>query len=314
MVCWIRASEWPMVRVVAVPVGGVPRGESTASAHAWWPRVRAYPQLLIGLAALAVLLIGAVFGPLAMGYSPTDADFAAALSGPSASHVFGTDQLGRDSLSRALSGARLSLLVAAGTVFLSLGVGVPLGLLSGLRRGWIESLIMRIIDGVLAFPGLILAMAIAFVLGPSLPTVIVALSVVRVAPFARVVRSHALGLGNCDYVESARAVGASSTRIAIAHVLPNILSTILVQASLTAGAAIFAEASLSFLGAGVPPPTPTWGGMLHDAYPYLEKNPWQTFVPGVCIFLAVLSCNFIGEGIRDLLDPRERTRRSSRSM
>jgi peptide/nickel transport system permease protein len=108
-------------------------------------------------------------------------------------------------------------------------------------------------------------------------------------------------------------VGASSVRIAITHVLPNILSTILVQASLTAGAAIFAEASLSFLGAGVPPPTPTWGGMLHDAYPHLEVNPWQTFVPGACIFLAVLSCNFIGEGVRDLLDPRERTRRGARS-
>jgi ABC-type dipeptide/oligopeptide/nickel transport system permease subunit len=248
-----------------------------------------------------------------VGYSPTEADFSAALSGPSASHVFGTDQLGRDSLSRAMSGARLSLLVAAGTVILSLSSGVPLGLVSGLRRGWIESLIMRIMDGVLAFPALILAMAIAFVLGPSLPTVIVGLGVVRLAPFARVVRSQALSLGQCDYVESARAMGASSARIAVAHVLPNILSTILVQASLTAGAAIFAEASLSFLGAGVPPPTPTWGGMLHDAYPYLEVNPWQTFVPGACIFLAVLSCNFIGEGVRDLLDPRERTRRSSRS-
>jgi peptide/nickel transport system permease protein len=303
-----------MARAVALLGAGTPHGESSALARAGWLRLRAYPQLLIGTAALMVLLIGALVGPIVIGYRPTDADFTAALSGPSASHVFGTDQLGRDSLSRAMSGARLSLVVAAGTVVLSLGVGVPLGLLSGLRRGWIESLIMRIIDGVLAFPGLILAMAIAFVLGPSLPTVIVALGVVRVAPLARVVRSHALGLGTCAYVESARAVGASSTRIAIAHVLPNIMSTILVQASLTAGAAIFAEASLSFLGAGIPPPTPTWGGMLHDAYPYLEVNPWQTFVPGACIFLAVLSCNFIGEGIRDLLDPHERTRRGSRSM
>src|SRR5207248_6577050 len=117
-----------------------------------------------------------------------------------------------------------------------------------------------------------------------------------------------------EYVEAARAIGAGSARIAVAHVLPNLASTILVQASLTAGAAIFAEASLSFLGAGVPPPTPTWGGMLHDAYPYLEVNPWQTFVPGACIFLAVLSCNFIGEGIRDLLDPRDRTRRGSPSV
>jgi len=292
---------------VAAPLGAQRTIVSTSR-----PRILAYPQLLIGGVAFALLFVGAALGPLVVRYGPTDADFSAALSGPSASHVFGTDQLGRDSLSRALSGARLSLLVAAGTVILSVGGGVPLGLLSGLRRGWVESLVMRVIDGVMAFPGLILAMAIAFVLGPSLPTVIVALGVVRLAPFARVVRSQALSLGACDYVESARAVGASSARIALAHVLPNILSTILVQASLTAGAAIFAEASLSFLGAGVPPPTPTWGGMLHDAYPYLEINPWQTFVPGACIFLAVLSCNFIGEGIRDVLDPRERTRRGAR--
>ncbi len=298
-----------MARAVGVPIAAVAHGAPSAWASASRPRVLAYPQLVIGGVAFALLLVGAVLGPLVVGYSPMDADFSAALSGPFASHVFGTDQLGRDSLSRAMSGARLSLLVAAGTVILSLGGGVPLGLLSGLRRGWIESLIMRTMDGLLAFPGLILAMAIAFVLGPSLPTVIVALGVVRLAPLARVVRSQALSLGHCDYVESARAMGASSARIALAHVLPNILSTILVQASLTAGAAIFAEASLSFLGAGVPPPTPTWGGMLHDAYPYLETNPWLTLVPGACIFLAVLSCNFIGEGIRDLLDPRERTRR-----
>jgi ABC-type dipeptide/oligopeptide/nickel transport system permease subunit len=248
-----------------------------------------------------------------VGYSPTDADFSAALSGPSPGHVLGTDQLGRDSLSRAVSGARLSLLVASGTVIISVAGGVPLGLLSGLRRGWLESLVMRVVDGLLAFPALILAMAIAFVLGPSLPTVIVALGVVRLAPVARVVRSQVLSVRERDYVESARAVGATTARIAVAHVLPNVSSTILVQASLTAGAAIFAEASLSFLGAGVPPPTPTWGGMLHDAYPYLEVNPWQTFVPGACIFLAVLSCNFIGEGIRDLLDPSERTRRGAHS-
>ena len=280
-----------------------------ASARPLRPRLFAYPQLLIGAAALVVLLMAAVFGPMLVGYSPTDADFSAALTGPSPGHVLGTDQLGRDSLSRALSGARLSLLVAGGTVIISLAGGVPLGLLSGLRRGWLESLVMRIVDGLLAFPALILAMAIAFVLGPSLPTVIVGLGVVRLAPLARVVRSQAVSLRECDYVEAARAIGATSARIAVAHILPNISSTILVQASLTAGAAIFAEASLSFLGAGVPAPTPTWGGMLHDAYPYLEVNPWQTFVPGMCIFIAVLSCNFIGEGMRDLLDPSERMRR-----
>ncbi len=277
-------------------------------------RLRAYPQLVIGGLTLVVLVFAASIGPLLVRYGPTDADFSAALSGPSAAHILGTDQLGRDSLSRAVAGARLSMLVAAGTVLLSLALGLPLGLVSGLRRGWIPSLIMRVMDGLLAFPGLILAMAIAFVLGPSVSTVIVALAVVRLPPVARVVRAQSLALGNCDYVESARAIGASPLRIALGHVVPNISSTILVQASLGAGAAIFAEASLSFLGAGIPPPTATWGGMLHDAYPYLELNPWQTFVPGVSIFLAVLSCNFIGDGLRDLLDPRERSSRGAGSV
>jgi ABC-type dipeptide/oligopeptide/nickel transport system permease subunit len=271
--------------------------------------LRAYPQLVIGSAVLLLLLVGAGLGPLVVPYGPTDTDFSAALRGPSWSHVLGTDQLGRDSLSRALAGARLSMLVAAGTVVLGLAGGVPLGLTSAMHRGWLSEVIMRVMDGILAFPGLILAMAIAFVLGPSVVTVIVALAVVRLPSVARVIRSQSRGLGQSDYIESARSVGASSIRIAVVHVLPNITSTILVLASLGAGAAIFAEASLSFLGAGIPPPTATWGGMLHDAYPYLEKNPWQTFVPGVCIFLAVLACNFVGDGLRDFLDPKERTRR-----
>jgi ABC-type dipeptide/oligopeptide/nickel transport system permease subunit len=264
---------------------------------------------VIGSVVLVVLLLGAVIGPFVVRYGPTDTDFSAALQGPSLAHVLGTDQLGRDSLSRALAGARLSMLVAGATVALGLLGGVPLGMISAMRRGWLSSVIMRVMDGILAFPGLILAMAIAFVLGPSVMTVIVALAVVRLPSVARVIRSQAGGLGQSDYVESARSVGASSLRIGIVHVLPNITSTILVLASLGAGAAIFAEASLSFLGAGIPPPAATWGSMLHDAYPYLEKNPWQTFVPGVCIFLAVLSCNFIGDGLRDFLDPKERTRR-----
>src|SRR5712691_1555932 len=203
-----------MASVVGVPVAAVPRAAPRTSPNRARLRLLAYPQLLIGGVALALLLVGALFGPLIVRYGPIETDFTAALTGPSASHVVGTDQLGRDSLSRALSGARLSLVVAAGTVVLSMAGGVPLGLVSGLRRGWLESLLMRITDGVLAFPGLILAMAIAFVLGPSVATVIVALAVVRLPPFARVVRAQALVLGECEYVESARAVGASSTRIA----------------------------------------------------------------------------------------------------
>jgi peptide/nickel transport system permease protein len=297
-----------MARAVASPVLSSARLAVPLRAPAR-PALRRYPQLVIGLAVLIVLVLGAGLGPLLMAYGPTDADFSAALTGPSAAHLLGTDQLGRDTLSRVLAGARVSMAVAVGTVLLSVVGGVPLGLISGLRGGWLGSLVMRVMDGVLAFPGLILALAIAFVLGPSLATVIVALAVVRMPPFARVVRSQALTLAERDFITSARAAGATPARIAVHHVLPNVVSTTLVQASLAAGAAIFTEASLSFLGAGVPPPAATWGGMLHDAYPYLEVNPWQAFVPGVAIFLAILSCNFIGDGLRDLLDPRERTRR-----
>jgi peptide/nickel transport system permease protein len=297
-----------MARAIAVTPAPVVAPAETArrpSIH-----LRAYPQLVVGSAVLFLILLGAAVGPALVPYGPTDADFSAALRGPSWAHLLGTDQLGRDSLSRALAGARLSMLVAVGTVVLGLLGGVPLGLISALRRGWLSEAIMRVMDGILAFPGLILAMAIAFVLGPSVITVIVALAVVRLPSVARVIRAQVLGLGQSDYIESARSVGADWTRIALVHILPNISATILVLASLGAGAAIFAEASLSFLGAGVPPPTATWGGMLHDGYPYLEKNPWQTFVPGVFIFLAVLSCNFVGDGLRDLLDPKERTRRT----
>jgi peptide/nickel transport system permease protein len=301
-----------MARAVAAPQVAAVDAATGQNHRARW-HLSAYPQLTIGGLTLLVLVIAASIGPLLVSYSPTDADFSAALAGPSAAHLLGTDQLGRDSLSRAVAGARLSMLVALGTVLLSLALGLPLGLISGLRRGWISSLIMRVMDALLAFPGLILAMAVAFVLGPSVSTVIVALAVERLPPVARVVRAQSLASGQSDYVESARAVGASPVRIALAHVLPNISSTILVQASLGAGAAIFAEASLSFLGAGIPPPAATWGGMLHDAYPYLEVNSWQTFVPGECIILDVLSCIFIGDGLRDLLDPRERSRRGAGS-
>ncbi len=297
-----------MARAIAVrPTPVVVRAEPVHHASI---RLGAYPQLVVGLAVLVLLVLGAALGPVVVPYRPTDTDFSAALRGPSWAHMLGTDQLGRDSLSRALAGARLSMLVAAGTVVLGLLGGVPLGVVSALRRGWVSDAIMRVMDGLLAFPGLILAMAIAFVLGPSVITVIVALAVVRLPSIARVIRAQVLGLSQADYIESARSVGAGWMRIALVHVLPNISSTILVLASLGAGAAIFAEASLSFLGAGVPPPTATWGGMLHDGYPYLEKNPSQTFVPGAFIFLAVLSCNFVGDGLRDLLDPKERTRRA----
>lgn len=272
--------------------------------------VAAYPQLFIGSGVLALLVAAAIFAPALTAFDPSATDFGAIRQGPSALHPFGTDQLGRDTLSRAIYGGRLSLFVAVATVALSLVAGTVLGLVSGSRRGWVDNLIMRTMDGMLAFPGLILALTIAFVLGPSVTTVIIALAVARTPPLSRLLRGQILALANREFIEAAVAVGASPMRIAARHYLPNLVSLLVVQASLTAGTAILTESSLSFLGLGLPPPAPSWGGMLREGYLYLEISPLQAFIPGALIFAGVLAFNFIGDGARDLLDPAERWRRA----
>ena len=270
----------------------------------------AYPQLFIGAAVLLLLVVAAVFGPMFISYDPAEPNFSAIRQVPNPSHLLGTDQLGRDTLSRAVYGGRLSLLVAGATVVLSVGVGSVLGLVSGYRRGWIDNLIMRAMDGMLAFPALILAMTIAFVLGPSITTVIIALGVARTPPLARLLRGQILALANREFIQAAIAVGVAPVRLVIRHYLPNLISLLIVQASLTAGTAILTESSLSFLGLGLPPPAPSWGGMLREGYLYLEISPLQSFVPGLLIFAAVLGFNFLGDGARDVLDPAERWRRA----
>ncbi len=273
-------------------------------------RLLRFPQVWIGAATLAVLVGAALVGPALVAYGPADQDYVAALAGPTGAHWLGTDNLGRDTLSRLLVGGRLSLTVAAGTVIVSVLGGLTLGLVAGSGPGWLDALLMRVVDGILAFPGLVLALTIAFVLGPNLLTVVIALSVVRIPPLARLIRAQAISYRTRDFVTAAQAIGASGPRIALVHLLPNMLNVVLIQSSLAAGQAIFTEASLSFLGMGLPPPAPSWGGMLRDGYQYLEINPWQSFAPGACIFLAVLACNFLGDGLRDMLDPRERHRRA----
>lgn len=267
---------------------------------------RAYPQLGIGLTVLIVLVFAAVFAPVIAPYRPTEIDATARLETPNLDHFFGTDTLGRDTFSRILHGGRISLFVALVSVTLGTVIGVALGLISGYGFGWIDSLIMRTADGLLAFPSLILALTIAFALGASLQSIIIALSVVRIPGTARLTRGQVLTLRNQDYILAATAVGVPPPRLVLRHFLPNLVSIVLIQASLGAGAVIFAEASLGFLGLGVPPPTPSWGGMLRDGYIFLEINPWQSVIPGLFIFLAVLSFNFIGDGLRDMLDPRQR--------
>ena len=200
------------------------------------------------------------------------------------------------------------LLVSVLTVVSSLIIGVTLGLISGYGTSWLDSLIMRTIDGLMAFPSLVLALTIAFALGPSLRSIIIAFAVVRIPGFARLTRGQMLVVRNQEFAVAAEAVGVGPVRLVVRHCLPNLVSVILIQASLAAGATVFSEASLGFLGVSVPPPTPTLGGMLRDGYIFLETNPWQSIAPGAFIFLAVLSFNFIGDGLRDLLDPQQRRR------
>lgn len=272
-----------------------------------WLRIaRAYPQLGIGMTVLVILVFAAVFAPIVAPYSPSQIDATARLEEPTRSHLFGTDTLGRDNFSRIVYGGRISLFVALSAVTAGMLIGVTLGLVSGYGFGWLDSLIMRTADGLMAFPSLILALTIAFALGASLQSIIIALSVVRIPGTARLTRSQVLALKNQEFILAASAIGVPPLRLIVRHFLPNLVSIVLIQASLGAGAVIFAEASLSFLGLGVPPPAPSWGGMLRDGYIFLEVNPWLSIIPGAFIFLAVLSFNFIGDGLRDLLDPRQR--------
>ncbi len=255
---------------------------------------------------LLILVLGAVFAPVIAPYSPNQIDATARLEEPTREHLFGTDTLGRDSLSRIIYGGRISLFVALSAVVGGTIIGVALGLISGYGFGWVDSVIMRATDGMMAFPSLILALTIAFALGASLQSIIIALTVVRIPGTARLTRGQVLALRNQEFIVAASAIGVRPPRLVVRHFLPNLVSIVLIQASLGAGQVVFAEASLSFLGLGVPPPTPSWGGMLRDGYVFLEVNPWQSIIPGAFIFLAVLSFNFIGDGLRDLLDPRQR--------
>ncbi|HEY1777556.1 MAG TPA: ABC transporter permease [Solirubrobacteraceae bacterium] len=262
------------------------------------------PRLYIGATILMVLVMCSVLAPVITSQSPDAQNPNLANHGPIAGHIFGTDILGRDQFSRALYGGRLTFIVVACAVLVAASIGIALGLVTGYRRGWLDSVVMRVMDGLLSFPSLILAMTIAFVLGPSEGTVIVALSVIQIPAFARVARSQALSLSRAEFVEAARACGTRTPVILVRHLLGNMTDVLLVQLSIVASQTILTEASLSFLGLGVPPPAPSWGGMLHDGYPYLQINPSASLIPGGIIFLAVLGFNLLADGLRDVFDPR----------
>ncbi len=225
---------------------------------------------------------------------------------PSALHWFGTDENGRDVLARVLFGARATLLAALVSVAIASGAGVPLGLLAGFAGGWTDAVIGRVVDAMLACPFLILAIALAAFLGPSLTNAMIAIGVTATPVFVRVARAATIDAAANDYVEAARALGNPPWRVAVRHVLPNIVPPVLVQATLAIATAIIAEASLSFLGLGQQPPAPSWGSMLNSAQRFLTQAPWLAIFPGAAIFLAVLAFNLVGDGLRDALDPRRR--------
>jgi len=255
---------------------------------------------VVGLVALA-----AAAAPWLAPYPPNDMGVDL-LAAPTLGHPFGTDDLGRDILSRVIHGASVSVvvgLIAVGTAAL---VGVPLGLLAGYRGGLTDTLVMRVLDGLMAFPAILLAIAIMAVLGPSLQNAMIAIGVIYVAPFARIVRASVLSLREREFVDAARGLGAGALRVVVRHVLPNCLSPVIVQASLGMGYAILVEAALSFLGLGVQPPQASWGSMLAEGRGFLDRAPWFATFPGLAIFVTVLGLNFVGDRLREALDPRLR--------
>jgi peptide/nickel transport system permease protein len=261
-----------------------------------------------GAAVVLAAVLAAVLGPWLVPFDPNTQELALRLTGPSATHWFGLDELGRDIFARVLSGARISLLVALVVVCVSATVGIAVGAIAGYCGGWIDEGVGRLIDVLLAFPGLLLAIALVAALGPSLANIVFALSLIGWVGYARLVRAQALRARELEFVEAARALGATTSRILIRHVIPTTLPAVIVQATLGMGGVILAEATLSFLGLGVQPPTPSWGTMLNDGRGHLLDAPHLTIFPGVAIAVLVLGFNFLGDGLQDVLDPVARQR------
>jgi ABC-type dipeptide/oligopeptide/nickel transport system permease subunit len=270
----------------------------------WFAKFARNRPALIGALVIAVFVGLAFFAPWIAPYDPLKTSYLLVRKAPSALHLFGTDELGRDILARMLFGARASLSAGIVSVAIAVGLGVPLGLIAGYCGGIVDGAISRLAEAMLAIPFLILAIALAAFLGPSLTNAMVAIGLSAMPVFVRLTRGQVLTVKAEDYVEGARAIGMPDIWIVIRYILPNVAAPILVQATLTIASAIIAEASLSFLGLGQQPPNPSWGSMLNTAKNFMEQAPWMSLSPGIAIFATVLACNLIGDGLRDALDPR----------
>ena len=293
---------------VQLSVAKAPRtGERRAAALAW-RRLRRSSSLVVGAAILLAVVASAIGAPLLSPYDPIDQDFATQLQPPSVGHLFGTDEFGRDIFARVVYGARIALRVGIVADTIATVLGVLLGVVAGFFAGWIDGVITRVIDVMLAFPYLLLAMIVVAILGPGLTNAMLAIAIVYTPQMARVVRGVVLSIKEQEFVESARAMGTGAFRTLGRHVLPNIVSPIIVMATLTVGFMIVETAGLSFLGLGASPPTAEWGSMLATGRGFMLTAPWIATFPGLAILVTVVAFNLIGDGLRDLLDPRLRGR------
>jgi len=281
-----------------------PRAQSGPWRRALRRLLRRRPAM-VGLAVVGLFIALALLAPWIAPHDPVATSWGAIRKAPSVAHWFGTDDIGRDVLSRVIFGTRASLLAGVVSVSISLLLGVPIGLAAGFIGGLVDALISRLTDAFLAVPFLILAIALAAFLGPSLTNAMIAIGVSATPIFVRLTRAQVINVKVEDYVEAARALGNPPWRVAIRHVMPNVTAPLIVQATLAIAAAVIAEASLSFLGLGQQPPEPSWGSMLNTAKNYVDQAPWMAVWPGLAIFLLVLAFNLVGDGLRDALDPRQ---------
>lgn len=265
------------------------------------------PLTLVGFFIVLGMVIMAVFAPQLALHDPVKPDFLAFLQAPSEKYRLGTDELGRDVLSRIIFGARASLQAGLVSVMIALAIGVPVGLISGYYRGVVdEYVVMRLADAMMSFPVIVIALALAAVLGPSLGTAMIAIGIVYAPIFMRLTRGQVLEVRQAEFVQAAHAIGASNATIVWRHIMPNIMASVLVQASLPVASAILVEAALSFLGLGIQPTTPSWGSMLRLGFGYLDRAPWVSFWPGFAIFITVLGINLLGDGLRDIFEPKDK--------
>jgi peptide/nickel transport system permease protein len=288
----------------ASPVADQPVTRSTQ--RSWFASARRNVRLLIGTSIILIVSLAALFAPVLATHDPVFGNFDNLLGGPSSEHLFGTDNFGRDVLARVLYGYRISMIVAIGSVLVAVAIGLPLGLVAGYFGTMLDNVIMRALDLLMAFPPILLAITLIAVYGTGTSTTIFALAIIYIPIMARVIRASVISVRNEEYIEAAKSIGAHPLRIMLGHALPNSLSPLIVQASISMGLAILIEAALSFIGLGTQPPDPSLGSMLAEGRDFMREAPWVVTFPGLAIMIAVLGFNLLGDGLKDSISGRRR--------